>query len=70
MQLPDDAFDLPEAKIVRETDKAVLVESPELPDSPLWMPKAVIHDDSEVFQHGDEGTLLVKMRFAEERGWL
>ena len=70
MQLPDDAFDLPEAKIVRETDKAVLVESPELSASPAWIPKSCLHDNSKVFQEGDAGTMLVKMWFAEERGWL
>lgn len=34
----------------------------------LWVPRTVIHDDSEVFEKGDTGTLVLKTWWAEDRG--
>jgi hypothetical protein len=34
----------------------------------LWVPRSVIHDDSEVFEKGDTGTLVLKTWWAEDRG--
>jgi hypothetical protein len=33
-----------------------------------WLPKSVIHEDSEVSAEGDEGTLVVPEWFAEKEG--
>lgn len=33
-----------------------------------WFPKSVIHDDSEVWEEGQQGTLIVKRWFAEKEG--
>lgn len=33
-----------------------------------WIPKSVIHDDSEVYKDGDSGTLVLKEWFAEKEG--
>ena len=34
-----------------------------------WWPKSVIHDDSEVYDLGHEGRLVVKHWAAVKRGW-
>lgn len=34
----------------------------------LWVPKSVIHDDSEVFETGHSGKLVLKMWFALKEG--
>lgn len=33
-----------------------------------WIPNSVVHDDSEVYRKGDEGTLVVKEWFAIKEG--
>lgn len=35
----------------------------------FFVPKVVIHDDSEVYKEGTEGKLVVFTSFAEEKGW-
>lgn len=57
------------AVCVGSTDKAILVEIPELEDDAVWVPQSQIDEDSEVYKTGDEGTLIVPARFAEKRGW-
>jgi len=59
-----------EAKCTKETEKAILVEAKDLPDGQAWIPKSVIDDDSEVYEKGHEGTLVVKSWFAEREGWI
>lgn len=34
----------------------------------LWLPKSIVHDDSEVYQKGDEGTLVLPEWFAIKEG--
>ena len=53
----------------RSTKKAIKVDMIDVEDD-QWIPKAVIHDDSEVFEDGHEGTLIIKGDFAEAKGWL
>lgn len=57
------------AKVLRETDKALLVELEELGEE-RWIPKSVVHDDSEVFGGGenDEGEMIVQRWWALENG--
>ena len=47
------------------TDKAlcVVVEGEE-----VWIPRSQIHDDSEVWDEGHEGTLVVPLWLAEAKG--
>ena len=52
----------------RETAKALLVEGECLPGKSIWVPKSVIHDDSEVYELGHEGKLVVQEWFAEKEG--
>ena len=60
----DTGVDLPKATCKRETDKAILVNRGK---GDMWVPKSVIHDDSEVYGEGHEGTLIVKYWWAEEK---
>lgn len=67
--MSDDAYSLGQGKVLRETDKAILFENTD--DKQLWVPKSVIHDDSEVWADADdkrEGELIVKQWWAEKNG--
>jgi hypothetical protein len=55
MPRDEEGFTIPKAKAIRETAKALLVESSffdEYGDGEVWIPKSQIHDDSEVFREG------------------
>jgi hypothetical protein len=65
----DDQADFHDAKVIMERDKALLVV---IEGEEKWVPKSVIHDDSEVFD-GDKnstGTLIVKSWWAKKEGLL
>jgi hypothetical protein len=49
-----------------ETDSALLII---IDGEEEWVPKSVIHDDSEVYEEGGEGTLVVEDWFARKKGW-
>ena len=53
---------------IRETSKALLVR---LKDGAMvWVPKSVIHDDSEVYEKDyEEGKLVVQRWWAEREEW-
>jgi hypothetical protein len=57
------------ARCLRCTGKAIQVESPDLEQSPAWIPQSQVHDDSEVWKAGDEGVLVVTTWYAEQKGW-
>lgn len=57
---------LPEGKITRETEKAVLYVHG---DNETWVPKSVIHDDSEIWKRGEEGVLTVESWWASKNGF-
>ena len=48
-----------------ETDRAILciIENEE-----FWIPKSQIHDDSEVYEKGQDGTLIVTEWWAKKEG--
>jgi len=60
-------YDEPEVTCLRETERAILVSRLGVE---TWIPKSVISDESEVFEEGGTGTLLVKSWWAEKEGWL
>ena len=66
----DDAFTLGKARVVRDTDKALLVYVEGMKKE-IWIPKSVVHDDSEVYNTTDssEGEFFVKTWFAKNEGW-
>lgn len=64
-------FSLGHSEIIRETDSALLLETEEAGE--VWIPKSVIHDDSEIEagdDEGDEGEVIVKKWFARNEGWI
>ncbi len=54
-----------DAKCIRETPKAILVV---IEDDEVWVPKSVVHDDSEVYEEGHEGTLVLHEWWARKEG--
>ena len=61
-----DGVTVGDAVAVGETDKALKVD---LEGEIIWVPKSQIHDDSEVYEPGTDGTLIVTRWFADQRGW-
>ena len=53
---------------VGETERAIKVAGVE--NTPVWIPKSMIHDDSEVFALEGDGTLVVKRWWAGKQGWI
>lgn len=62
--MSDDAVRL-EARCVRATSNAILVD---VDGEEVWIPQSCVHDDSEVWKRGDEGTLVVTRWIAEKKG--
>lgn len=62
------AFSVENAKCIYEKGDAILVEAPDF-DEPEWIPQSQVDDDSEVYERGTEGTLIVTDWLAEKRGW-
>ncbi len=64
MTLDDkDAVTIADVTVEHETDKALLVV---IDNGKMWIPKSVICDESEVYELGTEGFLVVKRWFAEK----
>lgn len=68
--MSDELFDAPFARCVRATEKAILVTAPDLGEGEHWLPQSAVDDDSEVYQAGDEGRLVIAAWFARKQGWL
>lgn len=63
----DDGVQIGEGRITRESERAFFVEFDDaIPRASLWVPKSVLHDDSEIFAIEDEGVLVVKRWYAEK----
>lgn len=58
-----DYITIPDVSAVHETEKALLVE---IEGDQYWVPKSQISDDSEVFEDGNEGDLVVSEWFADK----
>lgn len=55
-------------EVKKDTGPALLCATKEHGD--VWVPKSQIHDDSETYKSGTNGTLIVTQWFAEQRGWV
>lgn len=58
-------------KCLRATGRAILVRRKHEDGShggTRWVPQAVVHDDSEVYQEGDEGKLVIFEWWATQEG--
>lgn len=53
---------------IEETPAAIRVQATESKKR-FWVPKSVLHDDSETYKMGTDGTLIVAEWFAEKEGW-
>jgi len=58
-------IEISDVEVKKETEKALLVE---IEGEEFWIPKSLIHDDSEVHSEDDKGTLVVPEWFAEKEG--
>jgi hypothetical protein len=70
----DEGFDVGEVRCGYQTGASIkcrmLEDMPYMKkDDEFWVPISQIHDDSEVYQEGDEGQLKVTTWLAKERGW-
>ena len=69
--MSDEGYNLGEVKVVRTTDGAILVKDGDLDDE-TWIPKSVVHDDSEIYGNpdiGEQGEMIVETWFARKEGW-
>lgn len=53
-----------DVSVIRETDSALLCR---IDGKDVWIPKSQIADDSEVYESGTEGTLVVSQWIAEQK---
>jgi hypothetical protein len=53
------------AVCTRDTDKAILVE---IDGDEFWIPQSHVDDDSEVYEEGQRGTLVISQWIAEQKG--
>lgn len=75
MAIADDAFDFEGSwECKTESELALQVQEQRCgrfaTKIVIWIPKSVIHDDSEVYKPGTSGKLVVKSWWAEENGYL
>lgn len=65
----EQGFEINGAVCIHETKDAILVRLADTQE--FWVPKSVIHDNSEVYSlKNSDGTLIVKEWWAESRGML
>ncbi len=55
-----------DCKCDRDTPQAILVSGIESHE--IWIPKSQVDDDSEVYQSGTEGKLIISEWIAEKKG--
>jgi hypothetical protein len=70
MKSKDETLSIDNCRCTKETSFAILVLSDFFDKGEEWIPQSQIHDDSEVYREGTEGTLVVSAWLAQKRGWL
>ena len=67
-------YDKAEGEVVRVSEKAILFQEQDREgnniDKPYWLPKSVLHDNSEVWKLGDVGMIVVKEWWARKQEWI
>ena len=68
MKNDDEGFGLGEARVIGSTEKALRVRCAH---GETWIPRSVVHDDSEVYDalNNATGKLVVEQWFARKEGW-
>ena len=56
---------VPDVRCIAETDRALLVV---VDGEEMWMPQGQVHEDSEVYEKGGEGTLIISKWIAGRKG--
>lgn len=56
---------LEDVRALRQTEKALLCL---IDGDEVWIPQSHIHDDSEVYEQGGEGRLVISRWLAEQKG--
>ena len=74
MARDESGFEVGQAKCIHTTPfaiKCVLLEGTDFMKTgqEFWVPESQIHDDSEVYEKGDEGLLVVTHYIAKKEGW-
>lgn len=62
--MPRPTVSIDDVEAVRETENALLCN---IGGEEVWIPKSQIHDDSEVFEEGHSGTLVIPEWLATEK---
>lgn len=62
----DRCVELEGVSVQRETESAILCD---IDGEEHWIPKSQIHDDSEVYKADTEGTLIVSLWIAKQKGF-
>ena len=63
--MSEETVELEDVSVEAETDLALLCN---IDDKKHWIPKSVVHEDSEVSSEGDTGTIVLQRWFAEKEG--
>ena len=63
--MSEQTVELDDATVEAETDLALLCN---INEKTHWIPKSVVHEDSEVSSEGDTGTIVIMRWFAEKEG--
>lgn len=64
----DEPFEIEGCEVLKVLDSSILVKCSEW-DKPQFVPTSQLHEDNDLNDEGDRGTLIVTMWLAEERGW-
>ena len=63
--MSEQIVEIDDVTVEAETDLALLCN---IDDKQHWIPKSVVHEDSEVSGESDTGTIIVMRWFAEKQG--
>ena len=63
--MSDETVEIDDVTVEAETGLALLCI---IDDKQIWIPKSVVHEDSEVSGEGDTGTIIVMRWFVEKQG--
>lgn len=68
----DEPFEVKDCRAVAATDKALKVVGvhEDDPEHAEWIPRSQIHDDSEIYEDGHTGKLVVTGWFQRKMGWM
>lgn len=67
MARDDEPIRVEDCACTKATAKAILVTNPDWPDG-RWVPLSVVHDDSDVYEPGTDGTLVVAAWWGRKEG--